>query len=175
MRAACYQRSGCPDLSVRMGIQNGSYYPLGPRGRRRFVRQLQGHSRRLWGALERVAEDRQRNRAFFSSMVRGVSNAREGSKILTFLFRPRLVCSSLLHLRSSWKVNSPRAGYRFTEFFEVHLWAAERWSVIRVMSSSCSQLRPVKEDSSSIRNSTSDLSSPWSARSARRRGKPNIS
>ena len=32
------------------------------------------------------------------------------------------------------------AGYRFTEFFEVHLWSAERWSVIRVMSSSCSQL-----------------------------------
>ena len=75
----------------------------------------------------------------------------------------------------AWKVNSPRAGYRFTEFFEVHLWSAERWSVIRVMSSSCSQLGPVKEDSSSIRNSTSDLSSPWSARSSRRRGKPNIS
>jgi hypothetical protein len=39
-------------------------------------------------------------------MVRGVSNARKGSKIPFFLFRPRLVCSSLLHLRSSWKVNS---------------------------------------------------------------------
>jgi hypothetical protein len=33
--------------------------------------------------------------------VRGVSNPREGSKILTFLFRPRLVYSSLLHLRTS--------------------------------------------------------------------------
>jgi hypothetical protein len=33
-----------------------------------------------------------------------VSNPHEGSKILTLLFRPRLVCSSLLHLRSSWKV-----------------------------------------------------------------------
>jgi len=53
-----------------------------------------------------VAEDRQRNRAFFSSMLRGVSNAREGSKILFFLFRSPPVCSSLLHLRCSWKVNA---------------------------------------------------------------------
>ncbi len=35
-------------------------------------------------------------------MVRGVSNPREGSKMLTFLYRPRLVCSSLIR---SWKVN----------------------------------------------------------------------
>ena len=46
--------------------------------------------------------DRQRNRQFFSGMARGVSDACEGSKILTFLFRPRPVCSSLLHLLSSW-------------------------------------------------------------------------
>ena len=51
-------------------------------------------------------QDRQRNRGFFSGMIRGVSNAREGSKILTFFYWPRRVCSSLLHLRSSWKVNS---------------------------------------------------------------------
>jgi hypothetical protein len=88
---------------------------------------------------------------------------------------PDCLCYSPLHLRRAWKVNSPRVGFRFTEFSEVHLWVADRWSVIRVMSSSCSQLCPVKEDSSSIRKSTSDLSSPWSARSARRRGKPNIS
>jgi len=31
-------------------------------------------------------------RGFSSGMVRGVSNACEGSKILTFLFRTRLVC-----------------------------------------------------------------------------------
>ncbi len=61
-------------------------------------------------------------------MVRGVSNAREGSKILMFLFRPRLVCSSLLHLRSSWKVFSVNyfALRTFCElsrygFSEVHL------------------------------------------------------
>jgi hypothetical protein len=36
--------------------------------------------------------DRHGNREFFSSMVRGVSNPREGPKILTFLFRPLLVC-----------------------------------------------------------------------------------
>jgi hypothetical protein len=61
-----------------------------------------------------VAEGRQRNREFFSDLVRGVSNACEGSKILSFLYRPRLVCNSLLHLRSSWKVNC--ANFRFTEF-----------------------------------------------------------
>ena len=81
---------------------------LGPLGRREFVPRLQEHSRRLSGALERVAEGRQRNRGFFGGIVRGVSNACEGSKILSFLFRPRLVCSSLLHLRSSWKVNSQK-------------------------------------------------------------------
>jgi hypothetical protein len=36
-------------------------------------------------------------------MVRGMSNASEGSKMLTFLFRSRLVCYSLLHLRGSGK------------------------------------------------------------------------
>jgi hypothetical protein len=60
---------------------------------------------RSYGNLGR---DRQRNRGFFSDMVRGVSEPREGSKILTFLSRPRQVCSSLLHLRSVWKVNSPK-------------------------------------------------------------------
>ena len=64
--------------------------------------------------MEIRGRDRQRNRGFFSGMVRGVSRAREGSKILTFLFRTRLVCSSLLHLRSSWKVNS--ANFALTEF-----------------------------------------------------------
>ncbi len=55
---------------------------------------------RSYGNLER---DRRMNRGFFGVMLRGVSNPREGSKILTFLFRPRLVCSSFLHLRSSWR------------------------------------------------------------------------
>jgi hypothetical protein len=63
--------------------------------------------------------DRQRNRGLFSAMVRSVSHPCEGSKILIYLFRPRLVCNSLLHLRSSWKVNC--ANFRFTEFSEVHL------------------------------------------------------
>ena len=40
-------------------------------------------------------------RGFFSGMLRGVSNACEGSKILFVLYRFRLVCSSLLHLLSS--------------------------------------------------------------------------
>jgi hypothetical protein len=64
-----------------------------------------------------VAEGRQRNRGFLSAMVRGVSTLQEGSKSLTFLFRPPLVCSSLLHLRSAWKILS--ANFGFTEFYEV--------------------------------------------------------
>jgi hypothetical protein len=57
-----------------------------------------------------VTRGRQRNRGFFSDLVRGVLNAREGSKIPTFLFRPRPMCSSLLHLRSSWKRFTPKVG-----------------------------------------------------------------
>jgi hypothetical protein len=57
-----------------------------------------------------VAEGWQRNRGFFSDLVRRVSIPREGSKILTLLYRPRLVCYSLLHLRSSWKRFSPKFG-----------------------------------------------------------------
>jgi hypothetical protein len=46
-------------------------------------------------------------RGFFSGMLRGVSNPREGSKIL-FPLRPHWFCSSLLHLRSSWKTRSAK-------------------------------------------------------------------
>jgi hypothetical protein len=66
-----------------------------------------------------VTRGRQRNRGSFSSMIRGVSSPREGSKILSFLFRPQMVCSPILHLRSSWKWNS--ANFRFTEFSEVRV------------------------------------------------------
>jgi hypothetical protein len=65
-----------------------------------------------------VAQGRQRNRGFFSGMVRGVSNPRKGSKIPTFLFRTRLVCSPLLHLRSSWKGCSANY-FALMEFSEV--------------------------------------------------------
>jgi hypothetical protein len=36
-----------------------------------------------------VARGRLRNRGFFSDLVRGVSDPPEGSKNLSFLFRPR--------------------------------------------------------------------------------------
>jgi hypothetical protein len=62
-----------------------------------------------------VARGRQRNRGFFSSMLRGVSIPREGSKIVTLLFRPRLMCSPLLLLRRSEKV-SPANYFAMTEF-----------------------------------------------------------
>jgi hypothetical protein len=65
-----------------------------------------------------VTRDRYRNGGLFSGMVRGVSHPCEGSKMLSFLFRPRVVCSSLLYLRSSWKVNC--ANFRCTAFSEVH-------------------------------------------------------
>jgi hypothetical protein len=44
----------------------------------------------LWGG------DRQRNRGLFSGSAWVVSNAREGSKILTFLFRSLRVCISYI-------------------------------------------------------------------------------
>jgi hypothetical protein len=47
-----------------------------------------------------------------------VSNPREGSEVLTFLFRSRLVCSSLLHLRRSRKANSANY-FACGEFSEV--------------------------------------------------------
>jgi hypothetical protein len=65
----------------------------------------------MWGGIGRGI------RGFFSGMVRGVSNAREGAKILSFLFRPRLVCSSLLHLLSSWKANS--ANFALVDISEI--------------------------------------------------------
>jgi hypothetical protein len=51
-------------------------------------------------------------------MLRGVSNPREGSKMPVFLYGPRLVRSSLLYLRCSWKGYS--ANYlALREFYEV--------------------------------------------------------
>src|SRR5918995_2971254 len=75
---------------------------------------IQGGLEQLWNLR---GGDRQRNRGIFSGLVRRVSIPREGSKILSFLFRPRMVCSSLLHLRSSQKVNS--ASFALTAFSEV--------------------------------------------------------
>ncbi len=69
--------------------------------------------------------DRQRNRRFFSGMFRGVSHPCEGSKILMFLFGPRLECSSLLHRRSSRKVDSAN-NFAFTEFSEACSLASTR-------------------------------------------------
>ena len=43
-----------------------------------------------------MARGRERNREPLGYLVRGVSTSREGSEILTFLFRPRLVRSSYI-------------------------------------------------------------------------------
>jgi hypothetical protein len=68
-----------------------------------------------------LGRDWHRNRGFFSGLVRGVSNLREASKILAFLFRSRLVCNSLLHLLSSQRdcPKSPRGVHNSA------LWAIE--------------------------------------------------
>jgi hypothetical protein len=65
----------------------------------------------IWGGIGRETGDT-------SAAWSGVSNACGGSKILTFLFRSRLVCYSLLHLRGSWKVNCANY-FAMTEFYEV--------------------------------------------------------
>ena|SRR5829696_6842999 len=52
--------------------------------------------------------------------------------------------SCLIH-PSAGKVNSHKLDFRFTEFSEVQLRDAERFSVRSVMSSSCSQPSPTKE------------------------------
>src|SRR5215212_6561835 len=59
-------------------------------------------------------------------------------------------------------------------FSAVQLKDEERRNVRRVISSSCSQLSPTKEYSSSKRRFPSVRSSPCWATSARSRGKPNI-
>src|SRR5215208_2803527 len=66
----------------------------------RGYNDLQGGFEELWSI---VVWGRERNREPLRCLVRGVSNVCEGSKMLTFLFRSPPVCSSLLHLRLSWK------------------------------------------------------------------------
>ena len=67
-----------------------------------------------------MAKDQERNKRLSCVCVRGVSNAREGSKFLTFLFRTQVVCYLLLHLRSSWKENSANY-FSLTVSLEVHM------------------------------------------------------
>ncbi len=63
-----------------------------------------------------VARDRQRNRGFFGGLLRDVSDPREGSKILTFPFWPRLMCGWFLQLRSSGKgISANFASMSFSE------------------------------------------------------------
>jgi hypothetical protein len=79
-------RSGFEPLSARLGpwAVDGSFVSY---------KGLLKMPLRSYGCLGR---DWHRNRGFCSALVRGVSHPCEGSKILSFLFRPRLVCNSLL-------------------------------------------------------------------------------
>jgi hypothetical protein len=58
-------------------------------------------------------------------------------------WRPIAPASYAIHW-SAWKGNSQKLNFAFTEFYKGHLGEAERLSVRRVMSSSCSQLSPTK-------------------------------
>ena len=51
-------------------------------------------------------------RGFFSGMVRGLSDGGEGTKILTFLLRPRLVWKGSLALYSNVRRNLHRVSYQ---------------------------------------------------------------
>jgi len=53
----------------------------------------------------------------FSGLVGGMSDPLKGSKILTFLFRSRLVCSLLLHLQRLGMGRT--ANFALAEFSEV--------------------------------------------------------
>ena len=56
-----------------------------------------------------MTRGRQRNRGFFSGLFRGVSNPPEGSKILSSLVRPRMVCrarSYISEARGRWIVRT---------------------------------------------------------------------
>jgi len=72
----------------------------------------------IWGGIGRGI------RGFFNGMLRGVSNPCEGQKILTFLYRPRLVCRARSYISEargrlilrttspcgrSWKYTLPRS------------------------------------------------------------------
>ena len=52
-----------------------------------------------------MGRDRQRNEGIVQRHGQGCVGASRGSENLSFHYRPRLVCSSLLHLRASGEVN----------------------------------------------------------------------
>src|SRR5215217_9675503 len=86
-------------------------------------------------------------------MLRGVSYPYEGSKILGLLFRPRLVSSSLLHLRSSWKgfLRSSETSYYASS---IMLGAPRRGHLTSPKSHELNQL--VSSDGGLLRNSPRD-------------------
>ena len=76
-----------------------------PPGRRGYAPRLQRPSsgfKGLWISGAGSAEQQ----GILQRHSQGCVGPSRGPKILSFLFRPRLVCSLLLHLRSSWKVKT---------------------------------------------------------------------
>ena len=87
--AVCYQRSGYPDLGVHTSPFEPLSHLLSPSGPSTVLfLSYKGIQYGFGGAREYSGSGRQRNRAFFSAMVRGVSSPREVSKILSFHVGP---------------------------------------------------------------------------------------
>ena len=90
------EKAARPDLDVYRSWLAPLYPQLAPLGRRESAPSATETCKAALRGYGTSGRDRQRNRVFFSGMLRGVSNPREGSKILSFLFRSRQVCISYI-------------------------------------------------------------------------------
>ena len=100
MGAVCYQRFGCPDLGVpasRFELLSRTLGPWAVDGSFVSYKGIEGGYEELWISGVGSAEEP----GIVQRHDQGVSHPHEVSKMLTFPFRPRLVCSWPLHLRSS--------------------------------------------------------------------------
>jgi hypothetical protein len=115
MGAVEYSRSGCPDLGVHTSRFEPMSYLLSPQGRRRFVRQLQGHSRQLGGSVKHRGSGSAEELGILQRNGQGCVGPLRGLEDPNIpLSAPTDVQSSLLHLQTSWKGNS--AKFAVTEF-----------------------------------------------------------
>jgi hypothetical protein len=88
-----YQKKpGRPDLDVYRNLFEPLSSRLGPLGSSRVCPSATKTFKAALRSYGHLGRDRQRNGGLFSGIIRDVSNPREGSNILTFLFRSRLVC-----------------------------------------------------------------------------------
>jgi hypothetical protein len=72
MGAVCYQRFGCPDTGVRTSRFEPLSYLLGPLGPSTVHSSATRAFKSASSSYGDLGRDRQRNRQFFSGLVRGV-------------------------------------------------------------------------------------------------------